>query len=111
MDFHDVMVLAEHARPSEDFYLSISTPHFLLNWARALNSGHNVCIFMEASGLRGGWGNLPSALRTGPAKESPKGSRNTGQDSCLDKRKGADISQGACNTRSRRDARADRQQG
>ena len=46
---HDVYVLSYCSNASDDLRMSFSTVHNLLNWCRAYNSGHPVCMRMDAA--------------------------------------------------------------
>ena len=46
---HDVYVLSYCFNPDADMHMAFTTPHNLMNWCRAFNSGLPVCIRMDAA--------------------------------------------------------------
>ena len=45
---HDVFVLSYCSNSKDDLHMAFTTPHNLFNWCRAYNSGHPVCLRMDA---------------------------------------------------------------
>ena len=49
LNLHDVFILSYSCKSDEDLHMCLTTPHMLLNWCRAFNSGHPVSLRMDAA--------------------------------------------------------------